>query len=282
MSLKIDKPLVSVDWLFVNLENENLIILDATLPKVTANKDEQKEVQKKQIKGARFFDIKNTFSDINAPFPNTILSPKEFEKKTQILGINDNSCIVVYDDLGIYSSPRVWWMFQLMGFQNIAVLNGGFPEWKSKEYPIEKPVKHQYHQGNFKVNFKSEKIKFTNDILTSINNDDNIVVDARSNGRFFGTAPEPRKNVKSGHIPNSISLPYSEITEEGRLISEEKLKTIFKRLNITDKEMIFSCGTGITASVLALGATISGYQNHAVYDGSWTEWGSTTNLPIEI
>ena len=108
------------------------------------------------------------------------------------------------------------------------------------------------------------------------------MVDARSNGRFFGTAPEPRKNVKSGHIPNSISLPYSEITEEGRLISEEKLKTIFKRLNITDKEMIFSCGTGITASVLALGATISGYQNHAVYDGSWTEWGSTTNLPIEI
>ncbi len=282
MSLEIDKPLVSVDWLFVNLENENLIILDATLPKVTANKDEQKEVQKKQIKGARFFDIKNTFSDINAPFPNTILSPKEFERKTQIIGINDNSCIVVYDDLGIYSSPRVWWMFQLMGFQNIAVLNGGFPEWISKKYPIEKPVKHQYHQGNFKVNFKTEKIKFTNDVLTSINNDDNIVVDARSNGRFFGTAPEPRKNVKSGHIPNSISLPYSEITEEGRLISEEKLKTIFKRLNITDKEMIFSCGTGITASVLALGATISGYQNHAVYDGSWTEWGSTTNLPIEI
>ena len=282
MSLEIDKPLVSVDWLFVNLENENLIILDATLPKVTANKDEQKEVQKKQIKGARFFDIKNTFSDINAPFPNTILSPKEFERKTQIIGINDNSCIVVYDDLGIYSSPRVWWMFQLMGYQNIAVLNGGFPEWISKKYPIEKPVKHQYHQGNFKVNFKTEKIKFTNDVLTSINNDDNIVVDARSNGRFFGTAPEPRKNVKSGHIPNSISLPYSEITEEGRLISEEKLKTIFKRLNITDKEMIFSCGTGITASVLALGATISGYQNHAVYDGSWTEWGSTTNLPIEI
>lgn len=282
MSLEIDKPLVSVDWLFVNLENENLIILDATLPKVTENKDEQKEVQKKQIKGARFFDIKNTFSDINAPFPNTILSPKEFERKTQIIGINDNSCIVVYDDLGIYSSPRVWWMFQLMGFQNIAVLNGGFPEWISKKYPIEKPVKHQYHQGNFKVNFKTEKIKFTNDVLTSINNDDNIVVDARSNGRFFGTAPEPRKNVKSGHIPNSISLPYSEITEEGRLISEEKLKTIFKRLNITDKEMIFSCGTGITASVLALGATISGYQNHAVYDGSWTEWVSTTNLPIEI
>ena len=282
MSLKIDKPLVSVNWLFVNLENENLIILDATLLKVTASKDEQKEVEKKQIKRARFFDIKNTFSDINAPFPNTILSPKEFEKKTQILGINDNSCIIVYDDLGIYSSPRVWWMFQLMGFQNIAVLNGGFPERISKKYPIEKPVKHQYHQGNFKVNFKTEKIKFTNDVLTSINNDDNIVVDARSNGRFLGTAPEPRKNVKSGHIPNSISLPYSEITEEGRLISEEKLKTIFKRLNKTDKEMIFSCGTGITASVLALGATISGYQNHAVYDGSWTEWGSTTNLPIEI
>ena len=258
MSLKIDKPLVSVNWLFVNLENENLIILDATLLKVTASKDEQKEVEKKQIKRARFFDIKNTFSDINAPFPNTILSPKEFEKKTQILGINDNSCIIVYDDLGIYSSPRVWWMFQLMGFQNIAVLNGGFPEWISKKYPIEKPVKHQYHQGNFKVNFKTEKIKFTNDVLTSINNDDNIVVDARSNGRFLGTAPEPRKNVKSGHIPNSISLPYSEITEEGRLISEEKLKTIFKRLNKTDKEMIFSCGTGITASVLALGATISG------------------------
>lgn len=280
--MKISKPLVSVDWLKKHLDDQNIIILDATLPKVTANKSENLDTEKLQIKGARFFDIKNVFSKADAPFPNTVLSPDDFQVKTQNLGINSNSCIVVYDDLGIYSSPRVWWLFKLMGFQNITILNGGLPEWKSKKYPIEKPNNGQFEIGDFKASYRPEKIRFTKDILSSINDKNSLVADARSKGRFLGTSPEPRKGVKSGHIPNSVSLPYSDIIEEGKMISEEKLKTVFEQVNSDKKEFIFSCGTGITACVLALGAELLGYKNYAVYDGSWTEWGSINDLPIEI
>ncbi len=274
------KPLVSVDWLYKNLDSQKLIILDCTIPKVTGKTE--KLLKKNQIKNAIFFDIKNVFSDKKAPFPNTVLSPKEFEIKAQNLGVNNDSIVVVYDDLGIYSSPRVWWMFQLMGFTNIAVLDGGFPKWKSKNYPSEKPRNHQIKKGNFKVNYQSEKIKFTDDVLSSIHKKDVLIADARSKGRFFGKEPEPRKGVKSGHIPNSISFPYGELQENDKMKSSKKIKEIFDTFHCKKEQIIFTCGTGITASILALGADIAGIKNYAVYDGSWTEWGSTENLPIEL
>ena len=282
MSLKISKPIVSVAWLQEHLDHKNLIILDCTIPKVTEKSNAVNSDEKLQIKGAIFFDIKNTFSDVNGKFPNTILSPKEFEYKAQELGINNNSLIVCYDDLGVYSSPRVWWMFQLMGFTNVAVLDGGLPKWIEHKYPIEKQQNNSRSKGNFKTNYQSGKIKFTNDILSAINNKTILIADARSKGRFNSTESEPRNDVKGGHIPNSVSLPFSEIIENGTFKSEEALKVIFNEINPEKKPFIFSCGTGITASVLALGAEISGSKNYAVYDGSWTEWGSTENLPIEI
>jgi thiosulfate/3-mercaptopyruvate sulfurtransferase len=281
MSLKITKPIVSVDWLLSNLENEQLIILDCTIPKATAKSTASVSDDKKQIKGAVFFDIKKTFSDVKAKFSNTILSPEAFEEKSQTLGINNDSIIVCYDDLGIYSSPRVWWMFQLMGFKNIAVLDGGFPKWEEKKYPVEKQQKKIFLKGNFKVDYQPEKINFTNDVLSAIDNKAVLIVDARSKGRFYATSPEPRSDVKGGHIPNSVSLPFSEILENGILKPEVDLKAIFNDINPENKELIFSCGTGITASVLALSAEIAGIKKYAVYDGSWTEWGSTKNLPIE-
>ncbi|QTE23162.1 sulfurtransferase [Polaribacter cellanae] len=279
MSLHISSPLVSVDWLYNNLENENLIILDCTIPKVTDKS--QNSTDKKQIKGALFFDLKNVFSDKKVPFPNTVLAPKEFQEKAQELGINKDSVLVCYDDLGTYSSPRVWWMFQLMGFKNIAILDGGFPEWKSKNYPIETPKTHQPKKGNFKVYYKPEKLKFTNDVLNSIENKAILIADARSKGRFYGTEPEPRNDLKSGHIPNSVSLPFIEMQQSGKMKSAEELKNIFKDYK-NKEQIIFTCGSGITASILALGAAIAGVKNVAVYDGSWTEWGSTNNLPIAL
>lgn len=281
MSLKITKPVVSVDWLKSNLGNEQLIILDCTIPKVTAELNTPISEEKKQIKAAIFFDIKKKFSDLNAAFPNTILSPQEFKKKCQNLGINIDSAIVCYDDLGIYSSPRVWWMFQLMGFKNIAVLDGGFPKWEENKYPIEKHQKKVFLKGNFEVNYQLEKIKYTEDVFSAIENDGILIADARSKGRFNSTEPEPRNGLKGGHIPNSISLPFSEILDEGMLKTEDDLKVIFSEINPENKELIFTCGTGITASVLALGAEILGIKKYSVYDGSWTEWASTENLPIE-
>ncbi len=281
MSLKITTPIVSVDWLQSNLENEHLIILDCTIAKATEKSTLSISDDKKRIKGAVFFDIKKTFSDVKAKFPNTILSPEAFEEKSQSLGINNDSIIVCYDDLGIYSSPRVWWMFQLMGFKNIAVLDGGFPKWDENKYPVEKQQTNVFLKGDFKVDYQSEKIKFTKDVLSAINNDTILIADARSKGRFYATSPEPRNDVKGGHIPNSVSLPFSKMIENGILKSENDLKVIFEEINQENKELIFSCGTGITASVLALGAEIVGIKKYAVYDGSWTEWGSTVNLPIE-
>jgi len=281
-SLKITKPIVSVDWLQTNLEDENLLILDCTIPKATENKKPSNFNKKNQIKGTVFFDIKNTFSDVKAPFPNTILSPEKFEQKIQELGVNKNSIIICYDDIGVYSSPRVWWMFQLMGFTNVAVLNGGFPKWIDKNFAIETQQNNSRLKGDFKVDYQQKKIKFKEDILETINNENFLIADARSKGRFYGTETEPRKGVKGGHIPSSISLPFNEVIEDGVFKSKEKLKEIFNEVNPKNKPFIFSCGTGVTASILALSAEISENKNYAVYDGSWTEWGSTENLAIEI
>ena len=279
MSLNIDSPIVSVEWLNRHLLDDNLIVLDATIPKVTANNNSLEE--KEQIKGAVFFDIKKEFSNQKSPFPNTVLPALEFEQKAQELGINNNSLIIVYDDLGIYSSARVWWLFQLMGFKNIAVLDGGLPEWKSKRFSIESSKNNKKGKGNFKSNFKPEKLKLTNDVLSSIEDKSILVVDARSRGRFNATDPEPRKDLKGGRIPNSINLPFNEVLEDGKIKSKDKLKEIFNRIEVNKKELIFSCGSGITASILALAAEISNKQKHSVYDGSWTEWASTEGLVIE-
>lgn len=280
MSLKIPSPKVKAKWLYHHLEDENLIIFNATIPKVT-DKENLSLKESYKIKGAVFFDIKNTFSDKEAAFPNTILSPEKFQDKAQEIGVNNNSCIIVYDEIGIYSSARVWWMFQLMGFTNIAVLDGGFPAWKSKDYPVEQKHLINLNKGDFKSFYQPDKIKFTKDVLENIKNKGSIVVDARSKGRFYATEPEPRNDIRGGHIPGSVSLPYSEILDHQYLKSDEDLKTIYQDLNKLNKPIIFSCGSGITASVLALGAEIAGVKKYAVYDGSWTEWGSTNHLPIE-
>ena len=277
MSLKIPSFVVSVDWLLEHLENESLVILDVTIPKVGSKTIEILE-EKSQIKKAHFFDLKD-FSDAEAPLPNTMLTGEKFQQKAKQFGINNNHCIVVYDDLGIYSSPRVWWMFQLMGFENIAVLDGGFPEWKAKKYPIEKFSHKTLSKGNFTANYHFEKITFMTDVLANVSSKKYLVLDARSEGRFFGTEPEPRKEVRGGHIPNSKSLPHTDILDGTKMKPTDELKMIFETKNPENKSLIFSCGSGITASILALGATIAGIKNHSVYNGSWTEWG-LSNAPI--
>ena len=278
--LKINKPLVSVNWLYQHIDATNLVVLNGTLPKVSI-KNEQKDNEAFQILGARFFDIKKEFSVQEAVFPNTALQPKDFELKAKQIGINKDSCIVVYDEYGIYSSPRVWWLFKAMGFDNIAVLDGGFPSWKKFAFPIEKKQNPHFKRGDFVVKNKNELLINSEVVLKSLNSKNKQILDARSIGRFYATVPEPRANIRSGHIPNSKSLPYSSLLNGTQLKSKEVLEALFLELNLKNKELIFSCGSGVTACVLALGATISGYHKLAVYDGSWTEWGSIESLPIE-
>ena len=278
--LQIKEPLVSVHWLYQNIEATNLIVLDGTLPKVSLNKTANNP-EANQIPNARFFDIKNTFSIQGATFPNTVITPEDFEIAARELGIKKNSCIVVYDTHGVYSSPRVWWLFKTMGFENIAVLDGGFPAWKEANYSIEKKQIYDFELGDFEVNYQSKKIINSEIVLQSITKKSKQIVDARSAGRFNAEEPEPRKDVRSGHIPSSTNLPYSSLLHNFKLKPTDDLVQLFYKANPKSQELIFSCGSGITACVLALGATIAGYKEISVYDGSWTEWGSLSHLPIE-
>lgn len=276
--LTVKSPIVSVDWLHDNLSVNNLIILDATIQKVGTKLDNKKE--KQQIQNAVFFDLKNIFLDVEGEYPNTVPSEKYFENEAQKLGINNDSCVVVYDDLGVYSAPRVWWLFRIFGFTNIAVLNGGLPAWKDAGYIVELKKERTPLVGNFKTNLNKEKISVTEEVLKA-SRDNKVILDARSKGRFYATEPEPRKDLRGGHIPNSKSLPYAELQLEGKMKSKEELQKIFSDMNPNKEEMIFSCGSGITACILALGAEESGNINYSVYDGSWTEWASRLELPIE-
>lgn len=278
MKLKIETPIVSAEWLYKNINVENLIVLDATILKV--GKKEIAEEKKEQIPNAIFFDLKNVFLDKEGIYPNTLPTKEYFEEEVKKLGVNENSTIVVYDAIGVYSSPRVWWLFKVFGFENIAVLNGGLPSWLDNKYPVEALKEKQVVNGDFKACYKKTKVSITNDILKASNSKE-LIFDARSKGRFYATEPEPRADLRGGHIPNSKSLPYSELQLKGKMKSQEELKKIFLDLNPNKEEAIFSCGSGITACILALGSEIAENKNYKVYDGSWTEWASNLKLPIE-
>ena len=270
--------LVSTKWLHKNLNNPDLIILDASQKNNISG--EKTEFEDLQIKNARFFDIKNSFSKKDAPFPNTLPNAKEFEKECRNIGVNKTSKIVVYDNLGIYTSPRVWWLFKIMGHKNVAVLNGGLPAWNKAGFEVEPIQKSIYNLGDFEAVLHPELVKNIDDIKTNLSSKKATVIDARSEGRFNGTAPDPRPNLKSGHIPNSISLPYSNVLEDGKFKSEETLKTIFNNLKIKEEPLIFTCGSGVTACIIMLASELVLKNSKAVYDGSWTEWASTKNTPI--
>lgn len=279
IELNIKQPLVSVEWLAKNMDAENLVILDATMPKVTWEKNifENKDIQ---IPNARYLDIKNVFSDTSAIYPNTMLSAKKFQEQARLLGIKKDSAIVVYDTIGIYTSPRVWWMFKAMGHNNIAVLDGGLPEWINNGFPTEQEKHYSISKGNFTANYDENFFSNYNKVLSLLNDKTTVILDARSNDRFMGLVDEPREGLRVGHIPNSKNLPYANLLVNGKF-NESNAQRTLKELVQNKNNVIFSCGSGITACILALGAEMAGIDNLSVYDGSWTEWGSLHKLPIE-
>ena len=278
--IRINTPLVEVEWLKEHLENDNLVILDATLPKAVKG-DTSKDLAAKRIPGARFFDIKNIFSDSLAPFPNTWPGENAFIQAAQNIGVNKNSLIVVYDDHGIYSSARAWWMFKAMGHANIAVLNGGLPAWKNATYDLEEKKSIDIAQGDFIGKYNPDFFKDHQHVLDHLDDREQVVIDARAEDRFQGLVEEPRKGLRSGHIPGSKNLAYTDLLVQGKMLKPKELKEKLRSKIPENKNLVFSCGSGITACVLALAAELSGYQNLSVYDGSWTEWGSIPELPVE-
>ena len=271
-------PLVSVSWLSQNLNAPNLVVLDVSLESNIANI--KVEFPGIQIKGARYFDLKRNFSDLESRLPNTLPNPKYFSLACRNLGINNNSTIVVYDNIGVYASPRVWWMFKSMGHKNIAVLDGGLPSWKNKNYPTESIQNRVQPEGDFKVKFNPNLLKKAFQIKENLTSKEAILVDARSNRRFCGLIPETRENLKSGHIPNAINLPFLEVLKDGKFLSTNEISAIFKKLKIDKRPKIFTCGSGLTACILILASTLISEDKHFLYDGSWSEWGQLEGVPI--
>ncbi|MEJ2113344.1 MAG: sulfurtransferase [Flavobacteriaceae bacterium] len=265
-TISLANPFVSASWLHDNLNASNLVILDASFPQ-----------SESQIPKTRYFDIQKKFSEVDAPFPNTLPSEKQFVVEAKKLGINNDSAIVVYDDKGIYWSARVWYMFNAFGHANVAVLSGGLPEWIKLGFETISKKDYEIESGNFTGNYNPKSFKFFEDIKQDSQDINHTIVDARSEARFKCLESEPREGLRSGTIPNSINLPYTSLLNNGCIKDEEEIKKIFKALVKKDSQLTFSCGSGITACVLALGAKMAGYHDISVYDGSWTEWGSLTN-----
>jgi len=272
------QPIVSVQWLNENLANSNLIILDASQGKTASGK--VSNLENVQIFGSKFFDLKNTFSDQNSIYSNMLPSPQLFETECQKLGINDSSIIIVYDNLGIYYSPRVWWMFKTMGHDKVFVLDGGLPEWNKAKYELVKKEVTKSEIGNFKSNFKTGNVKDHNFILQNIKSKKTLLIDARSEDRFFGRKKEPRPNAKSGHIPRSINIHYDTVLKGNTFKSSNELGNLFEQKNINDKPLVFTCGSGVTACILFLASELVLKNSKSIYDGSWNEWSQIDGLPI--
>ena len=272
-------PLVTVHWLSENLDIPNLIILDASVKNnVSGLKATFPDLQ---IKGARHFDMETVFFDKKNPIPNMMPSPEVFTSECQKLGIHKNSIIVVYDNLGIYTSPRAWWMFKAMGHPYISVLDGGLDAWKRAGLPCEETIEKKFKRGDFEAHYQVDLVRDSNYILNNLNSDELKILDARSEARFKGSIPEPREHMASGHIPNSLNLPYNKVLKNGKMKSKSELKKVFSKFNNEDEELIFSCGSGVTACIILLASELVISNKKSLYDGSWSEWGQLHKFPVE-
>jgi len=261
---------------------KDIVLLDASIPIVTAKSADKPAWPDIAIAHAQRFDLKNSFADQQSPLSHTMPSAKQFQNQARLLGINNESQVVIYDDVGIYSAPRAWWMFKSMGFNNVAVLDGGLPEWQAQKELTQAGAPESIAlKGNFTVSFNETYFCNKEKVNRAIAMSETKVLDARAHQRFSGEFEDPRLGVRSGHIPNSLNLPFTQLLDEGKFKTKQELNQIFNLLIQSDDKVILSCGSGVTACVLSLAADICGYENLTVYDGSWSEWGGDPTLPIE-
>ena len=274
------KTLVSTAWLNANLKDPDLRILDASWYLPTESRDPKAEFDESHIPGARFFDIEE-ISDHRSNLPHMVPPVEKFLSRIRDLGVGDGHQIVVYDGAGLFSAARVWWLFKLMGHDDIAVLDGGLPKWASEGRPVtgEPPVirdRHMFARPRY------EMVKDVTEVSRASKLMDYTIIDARAADRFKGEAAEPRPGMRAGHIPNSRNVPFNTLLNTDKTMKEPaELKAIFENAGVDlTKPAITSCGSGVTAAVRCLAMERFGKTDHSLYDGSWTEWGAFPTVPI--
>lgn len=264
-------PLVSTAWLVESLNAPDLVVFDATKYLPNEGKDGAALFAERHIPGARFFDI-GVVADTETSLPHMVPTPGRFERLMAALGVSNASRIVFYDQKGIASSARGWWMMGLFGHDQAAVLDGGLPKWLAEGRPVESGEPTVPGPGHFVATYRATRVRGIGDMIEP--DADRVVLDARPSGRFTGTVPEPRPGLPSGHMPGSRSVPSTSLLNpDGTMLPPEQLRSIFAAQGADgSKPVVTSCGTGVTATILTLGLVRAGLPIGAVYDGSWTEW----------
>ncbi|MDV6252816.1 sulfurtransferase [Vibrio sp. EA2] len=275
------QTLIDTTELSALLGQPNVKVLDASISFQIPS--EGKKITDKWIPGSLRFDYDNDFCLPGSTLPHMMPTEEGFNASAQQLGLHKDDLIVVYDNSGTLASPRAWWMFKAMGHDNVKVLNGGLPAWIASGLPVADSLSAPTEQGTFVGALLEDAFLDAQTVLEHSNNQSANIIDARSRARFLGEVPEPRAGLRSGRIPASICLPFQELMTDGRIKPVSELEQVFSELALQDdKRLVFSCGSGVTACILLLAAHQLGIRNVSVYDGSWTEWGSSLHLPVEI
>jgi thiosulfate/3-mercaptopyruvate sulfurtransferase len=274
------KTLVSTAWLAAHLNDPDMRLLDATWFLPDMNRDAAAEYAAGHIPGARFFDI-DEISDHRSELPHMVPPVEKFMSRMRAMGVGDGHQVVVYDALGLFSAARVWWMFRLMGKTDVAVLDGGLPKWKAEGREISDlpPVIRDRHMT---VTRQNQMVKDVTQVARAAKLGDYTIIDARPADRFSGEVPEPRKGLRAGHIPNSQNLFFKNVLNTDNTMKDAPgIQAAIADAGIDlSKPVIATCGSGVTAAILALALERIGKTDHAVYDGSWSEWGMYADLPI--
>jgi thiosulfate/3-mercaptopyruvate sulfurtransferase len=274
-------PLVSPAWLAERLNDSTTVVFDATLPPVGVKPpvDTRARYSAEHIPGAVFFDIEG-LSDRSSSLPHMMPSPEDFSRAMSALGLSDNSMICIYEQEGVFSAPRAWWMLRTFGASKVYILDGSLRAWKEAGLPLSSELT-QRAPGNFHAVLQPDAVTSFDQIQQLIAKQAQIL-DARSAGRFSGAVPEPRAGLSSGHMPGATSLPYTELVQDGCMKPVAELRTLFteKKVDIA-KPITTTCGSGVTAAVIALALEIAGAPVVSLYDGSWAEYAQHPEAVIE-